>query len=179
MEYSKTVIFREAEIEAILDRLVQSVISGHKSLENVVLIGILSTGYPLAERVAKRIKKQTKFSIPVGKLDVSLYRDDLLEKGNFVTIRESNIPDDIHQKEIVLIDDVLSSGRTARAAIDAILDHGRPQQISLAVLIDREHRELPITADFVGEIVHVASNERIEVNLFEIDGEDTVSIISE
>lgn len=170
------IILTESDIEKIIDELIQKIAAQVQDWNQIVLVGILSAGFPLAERISKRIKKKYKVLLPVGKLDVSLYRDDLYEKGNFVTIRESNIPMDISGKEVILVDDVLFSGRTARAAIEGLMDYGRPHKISLAVLIDRGYRELPITADFVGKEVSVLPNEYIKVRFFEIDGEDGVFI---
>jgi len=176
MTPNSRLILTETDIEKIIDELIQKIANFVQDWNQIILVGILSAGYPLAQRIAKRIKKKYKVSVPVGKLDVSLYRDDLYEKGNFVTIRESSIPIDISGKEVILVDDVLFSGRTARAAIEGLMDFGRPHKISLAVLIDRGYRELPIKADVVGKELAIEPDEYIKVRFFEIDGEDSVSI---
>jgi len=169
------VIFEEQAMDEMIQNLTQRLLDTHQDRwQDVALVGIQTRGYPLAERIAKRIKHQVNIHPLVGKLDISLYRDDLAEKGTFVTIRETNLPFEVTSKEIIVVDDVLFSGRTARAAIDALLDYGRPKRITLAVLIDRGCRELPIRADFIGR--ELQGSDYIHIHLLEVDGEDAVVI---
>ena len=170
------VTFNEEKVKEFVKNLAKSIIDNHPNLEKAVFIGILTSGYPLAQRLARIIKKEKKINIPVGKLDISLYRDDLLEKERFITIKESEIPFNIDNQEVIIVDDVLFSGRTARAAMEGLLDYGRPKRIDLAVLIDRGYRELPIKANYLGFELKTAPDEHIEVKLYEIDGEDKVII---
>ena len=163
----------------LIDTLSNQIVTAHPSLDDVVFVGILSTGFPIAERLAKRIKDQTQIEVPVGKLDVSLYRDDLIEKGSYITLQQSEIPVNLTDKVVVLVDDVLFHGRTIRAAMDGILDFGRPKRIECAVLIDRGHRELPIEATYVGETISTQSDQYVKVSLLEVEGEDGVILTDE
>jgi len=172
----KTVVMEEKEISRAIKRVAHEIIENIGKLESLVLIGIISRGVQIAERIAKEIKRAEKITVPVGQIDVSLYRDDLSTKGNYVTVRETKIPCDINDKYVVLVDDVLFHGRTIRAALDGVNDYGRPRVIRLAVLIDRGHRELPIHADFLGKRVPSSKYELVTVKLLETDGEDMVAI---
>ncbi|MFW0967383.1 MAG: bifunctional pyr operon transcriptional regulator/uracil phosphoribosyltransferase PyrR, partial [Thermacetogeniaceae bacterium] len=145
--------------------------------KDLVLIGIRRRGVPLASRLSERIKEIEGTSIPLGILDITLYRDDLSQLDYHPLVRKTEVPFSITGKKVVLVDDVLYTGRTVRAAMDALMDLGRPQLIQLAVLIDRGHRELPIRADFVGKNVPTSRKEQINVSLLEIDGEDKVTIV--
>ena len=144
------------------------------SLNDLALVGVLTRGVPLAERIARNIEHFEGLEVPVGALDITQHRDDREERGEDPEVRGSHIPFDVTGKTVVLVDDVLYTGRTARAAMDALLDLGRPAAIRLAILVDRGHRELPIRADHVGKNVPTSREETVQVNLVETDGEDGV-----
>jgi len=148
----------------------------NQGTEGIVLIGIRKRGVPLARRIQKKIKEFEKAEVPLGIVDITLYRDDLQQIGPAPIVRSTDIPLDITGKVVVLVDDVLFTGRTVRAALDEIIDFGRPKAIQLAVLVDRGHRELPIRADFVGKNLPTSRKEVIAVNVVEEDGSDGVSI---
>ncbi|MFC1755603.1 bifunctional pyr operon transcriptional regulator/uracil phosphoribosyltransferase PyrR [Thermoproteota archaeon] len=168
-------ILNEDAMRQAIENMAKEIIIKHKrNLHMVVFIGIVSRGLPLAERIKRIILEETGTTIPIGKLDVSLYRDDLTTKGQFITIKASDIPFDLTEKHVILIDDVLFQGRTIRAGLNALLDYGRPRSISLSVLIDRGHRELPIEANFVGQKIETRKTDHIAVNLYESDGEESV-----
>ena len=145
-------------------------------LEDVVFVGIRRRGVPLAQRLADIIAKYEQVKLPVGEVDIAMYRDDRDPGDLQIAVQGKNLPVDVTGKIVVLVDDVLHTGRTVRAAMDAILDQGRPAKIRLAVLIDRGHRELPIRPDFVGKNVPTSQNERIGVQMEEIDGGDGVAL---
>lgn len=166
-----------AAMKRALTRITYEIIEQNKGLEDLVLVGIKTRGIYLAQRIANRMKELEEVSVPVGELDISLYRDDVHTSENREPeIKGSNIPVSIQGKQVILIDDVLFTGRTIRAALDALMDIGRPMKISLAVLVDRGHRELPIRADFVGKNIPTSLEEQIKVAVQEIDGEDHVLI---
>jgi pyrimidine operon attenuation protein/uracil phosphoribosyltransferase len=144
------------------------------SLGNLALVGVLTRGAPLARRIAENIEHFEGLKVPVGALDITLHRDDRKTRGEEPRVRGSHIPFDVAGKTVVLVDDVLYTGRTARAAMDALLELGRPAAIRLAVLVDRGHRELPIRADHVGKNVPTSREETVRVSLAETDGEDGV-----
>lgn len=171
-------IIDAATIKRTITRITYEIIEQNKSLDDVVLVGIKTRGIFLAERIAKRIAELEGVDIPVGELDIKLYRDDIHIPDNhqLPDLNGSDIKVDVTDKHIILIDDVLFTGRTIRAAMDAIMDLGRPRKISLAVLVDRGHRELPIRADFVGKNIPTSLAEQINVKLAEVDGEDKVAI---
>jgi pyrimidine operon attenuation protein/uracil phosphoribosyltransferase len=164
------------DIRRALVRIAHEIDERNGGLQEVILVGIPRRGVPLAERVATAIADFEGVRVPVGQLDITLYRDDLRLRGPVPHMRKTSIQPDITGKVVVLVDDVLYTGRTVRAALDAIADLGRPACIQLAVLIDRGHRELPIRADFVGKNVPTARAERVEVHLREVDGQDEVVI---
>ncbi|MFJ5622185.1 bifunctional pyr operon transcriptional regulator/uracil phosphoribosyltransferase PyrR [Peribacillus loiseleuriae] len=175
----KAIVLDEQAIRRALTRIAHEIIEKNKGIENCVLIGIRTRGIYLANRLAERISEIEGKEIKVGELDITLYRDDLSKTtadGNPI-VNGSDIPVEIDQKTVILIDDVLYTGRTVRAGMDALVDMGRPSQIQLAVLIDRGHRELPIRADFVGKNVPTSQTEKISVSLIEVDHEDQVSIL--
>ncbi len=178
MKKSK-VIMDGSEIRRALTRIAHEVVEAYKGIDDVFLVGIKTRGVPLAERISRRIEEIEGELIEVGILDITLYRDDLSVGDPHPILHETDIPFDISHKRIVLIDDVLFTGRTIRAALDAIMDQGRPNLIGLAVLVDRGHRELPIRADFVGKNVPTSRKENVRVCLEEIDGEDKVVIEEE
>lgn len=165
------------EIRRALVRIAHEIAERNKGVQNISLVGIRRRGVPLAERIASIIAGFEGQQVPVGQLDVTLYRDDLGLRGNVPRVHTTTIPVDVTGRVVVLVDDVLYTGRTVRAALDALIDLGRPERIQLAVLIDRGHRELPIRADFVGKNIPTAHDERVHVCLGGIDdGEDRVLI---
>ncbi|MCG7407774.1 bifunctional pyr operon transcriptional regulator/uracil phosphoribosyltransferase PyrR [Paenibacillus sp. ACRRX] len=173
MEYN--IIMDEAAIRRALTRIAHEILERNKGIEDCVLVGIRTRGIYLAERIAERIQAIESMSIPVGELDITRYRDD--RKVNEIdTSSTSGEGFPIYGQKIILCDDVLYTGRTIRAAMDAIMDHGRPEMIQLAVLADRGHRELPIRPDYVGKNVPTSKSEEIQVALKEIDGIDEVKI---
>ena len=172
----KSQIMDKAAIERALKRIAHEIIEQNKGLELLYLVGIRTRGVPMAERIAKYFKEIENRDIPVGILDITLYRDDLTTISHQPVIKGSKIDFDIDNSIIILFDDVLYTGRTVRAAIDAILDFGRPKQIQLCVLVDRGHRELPIKADYVGKNVPTSREEIIKVTFEETDGNDQVTI---
>lgn len=173
---SEVEVVDEAAIKRALTRITYEIIEKNKGVEDLVLVGIKTRGIYLAKRIAERIKQLEGAEVPVGELDISLYRDDIAEKQTTPELNHSLLPVDIEGKKIVVVDDVLYTGRTIRAALDALIDMGRPKRIFLAVLIDRGHRELPIRADFVGKNVPTSQEETITVSLKEVDDKDHVLI---
>jgi pyrimidine operon attenuation protein/uracil phosphoribosyltransferase len=166
------------DIRRAITRVAHEVAERNEGVDTVVLVGIRRRGVPLAQRIAATLADLEGERVPVGTLDITLYRDDLGLRGPAPIVRSTSIPTDITDRTVVLVDDVLYTGRTVRAALDALADLGRPARIQLAVLVDRGHRELPIRADFVGKNVPTASDERIETRLREVDGgEDGVFIV--
>lgn len=172
----KTELLDEKAVRRTLTRISHEIIEKNNGIENLVLIGIKRRGVPLANRIAELIEKFEGEKVLVGSVDITLYRDDLSELGETARINSHDIDVDIHGKKVVIIDDVVFTGRTVRAAMEAIFDAGRPKVIQFAALIDRGHRELPVRADFVGKNIPTSNKEVIAVNLVEIDGEDSVKI---
>jgi pyrimidine operon attenuation protein / uracil phosphoribosyltransferase len=172
------IILDQDAIRRALTRISHEIIERNKGVSNIVLVGIKTRGIYLAKRIAEKIQQIEGHTVPVGELDITLYRDDLVKKSVDPTIKGADIPVDIQNKKVILIDDVLYTGRTARAALDALMDHGRPGVIQLAVLIDRGHRELPIRPDYVGKNVPTSKEEVVAVQLQEIDDQDEVAINS-
>ena len=170
----KTSIMDADGIRRALIRIAHEITEKNRGVENVALVGIRTRGVPLAARIAEEIRKIENAEVPVGSLDITLYRDDLTTMGYNPVIHGTEIDFDITGKHIVLVDDVLYTGRTIRAALDAIIDMGRPNSIQLAVLIDRGHRELPIRADYAGKNVPTSRRETIDVALQEEGKEDEV-----
>ena len=164
----------ESDIRRALVRIVHEIIEKNKGTKNLVLIGIKRRGDYIARRLAERIKKSENKKIPIGALDITLYRDDLQLVSETPIIESTDITFDLSKKTIILVDDVLYTGRTIRAAMEEIFNFGRPRAIQLAVLVDRGHRELPIQADFVGKRVPTAKNEIVDVHVEEMDDEDRV-----
>jgi len=175
----KTIVMGESEIKRTLVRIAHEIVEKNKGATNLALIGVRTRGVFLAKRLAQEIFKIEKKEIPVGILDITLYRDDLSLVARQPLVLKTEIPFDVSQKKIVLVDDVLYTGRTIRAAMDAIVDLGRPQVIQLAVLIDRGHREFPIRADYIGKNLPTSRKEMVKVKLKEIDREDKVVIMKE
>lgn len=166
------------EVRRAIARIAHEIGERNSGVQNVVLVGIYRRGIPLAKRIAAAIQQIEGSTVAIGALDITLYRDDLEIRGASTQIQHTNIPVDITGKTIVLVDDVLYTGRTIRAALDALTDLGRPDRTQLAVLVDRGHRELPIRADYVGKNVPTAVSEDVAVRLNEVDGgDDAVMII--
>jgi len=173
-------ILNNKEIERALKRLTHEIIEKNKGVKNLCLVGIQRGGVLLARRLASLIESIEKEKVDVGSLDIALYRDDIHIKDEQPVVRSTNIPFQIEGKTVVLVDDVLFTGRSIRAAMDAIIDFGRPAYIQLAVLIDRGHRELPIRADYVGKNIPTAISDRVEVYIDEEDSKkDRVVLIKE
>lgn len=169
------VMDREA-IDKSLERIAHEIVEHFESIDDVALVGIKTRGAYLAERIALKVERIAKKKLPVGALDITLYRDDLTQVAAQPVVHATEIDFDINGRKIVLIDDVLFTGRTIRCALDALIDFGRPKQIQLAVLIDRGHRELPIRADYVGKNVPTSLSEDVEVRLIETEGKDEVML---
>jgi pyrimidine operon attenuation protein/uracil phosphoribosyltransferase len=172
-------LLNEKEIERILTRITHEILEKNKGAENICLIGIVTGGVYISERIKNKIKKIEKIDVPSGSLDISFYRDDINFSRKRKIIKPTNIPFSIDEKKVILVDDVLYTGRSTRAAMDALMDFGRPAEIQLAVLIDRGHRELPIMANYTGKFIPTARNEKIKVYLKEISGKDSVVLITQ
>lgn len=172
----KATLLDENAIRRTLIRVSHEIIEKNKGTDNLVLVGIKRRGYPLAKRISELIYGIDNVEIPVASLDITLYRDDLSNKNDKPEVKDSKLDIDIIGKKVVLVDDVLYTCRTVRAAIDALMDNGRPELIELAVLVDRGHKELPIRADFVGKNIPTAREEIVKVEISEIDGVDSVKI---
>ena len=171
----KARVMEPPEVRRALTRIAHEIVEGNKGTDDLVLVGIRTRGAPLADRIAADIASFEGVDLPSGALDVTLYRDDVALKGPR-TLEATTVPSDLDGRVVVLVDDVLFTGRTIRAAFDAVLDMGRPRAIRLAVLVDRGHRELPIRADHVGKNLPTATDEIVKVHVTEIDGEDAVLI---
>lgn len=162
------------QIRRTIMRIAHEIVERNKGVTGLILVGIRNRGVPLAERIAEAINRFEGITVPVGALDITMYRDDLQTIGHNPVIGKTEINNDINDRIVVLVDDVLFTGRTVRAALDELIDFGRPQAIQLAVLVDRGHREFPIRADFVGKNVPTSNKETVEVLFNEIDGEEVV-----
>ena len=171
-----TELMDQAQIERSLTRIAHEIIERDSSSPNVCLVGIKRRGIPLAQKLAENIKKYTSVGLPVGEVDISLYRDALTELSETPKTTNIILPENIQDYVVILVDDVIYTGRTIRAAIDAVFSHGRPKAIQLAVLIDRGHRELPIRPDFVGKNVPTSNDELIDVSIEGIDDETVVRL---
>lgn len=172
----KAQLMDEKAISRAITRVSHEIIEKNKGVEDIVLVGIKTRGLPIAQRISQKIEKIEGTKVSTGEIDITLYRDDLKEVDVDPIINGSKIDFDIDDKIVILIDDVLYTGRTVRSALDAIMDIGRPKSIQLAVLVDRGHRELPIRADYVGKNAPTSKHEIISVKLAEIDEEDSVTI---
>ncbi|MEW6522676.1 MAG: bifunctional pyr operon transcriptional regulator/uracil phosphoribosyltransferase PyrR [Bacillota bacterium] len=163
-------------IRRALTRIAHEILEKNRGTGDLALVGIRNRGVPLARRLAERLREIEGVAVPVGVLDITLYRDDLTTRSDQPVVERTQVPFSVREKRIVLVDDVLFTGRTIRAALDALIDLGRPQVIQLAVLVDRGHRELPIRADYVGKNVPTSRKENVSVRLQEVDGEEVVII---
>ncbi len=175
-------VLMDAErVSRALMRIAHEIVERNRELSELALVGIRTRGVPLAARLRTNLREITRVDVPVGALDITLYRDDLMRHavGPQPLVRRTEIPFSIDDRRIVLVDDVLYTGRTVRAGLDALIDFGRPRAIQLVVLVDRGHRELPIKADYVGKNVPTASSESVRVRLVETDGHDLVLIEKE
>jgi len=177
MSEKQSVIIDSAGMKRALVRMTHEILEKNKGVNGLVLIGIKTRGEYLAKRIAQTIQSLENESVEVGALDITLHRDDLGKRDKVPVVQQTEIPFEIENKSIVLVDDVLFSGRSARAALDELVDFGRPAQILLAVLVDRGHRELPIRADFVGKNIPTRKDESIRVHVQEIDNEDAVLLV--
>jgi pyrimidine operon attenuation protein/uracil phosphoribosyltransferase len=173
----KAQLMSASEIERTLVRLAHEIIEKNNGIKDLALVGIKRRGVPIAQRLGKIIQRIEGTAVPVGTLDISLYRDDLSTVGPKPVVQKTDIGCPVTDMNIVLCDDVLYTGRTTRAALDALVDHGRPSRVQLLVLIDRGHRELPIEAGFVGRTVQTTRNEIIEVKLQETDSMEKVLLV--
>ncbi len=171
---TKAQLMDEAAMNRALMRISHEIAEKNKGVENVVLVGIRRRGEPIARQICRNIEKIEGVCVPCGSIDIGYYRDDLRPLSDAPQVRHTELPFGVEEKDVVLIDDVLYTGRTARAAIEAVFSCGRPRSIQFAVLVDRGHRELPIRADFVGKNVPTARSELVEVRLPEYDGETGV-----
>ncbi|GAA0231122.1 bifunctional pyr operon transcriptional regulator/uracil phosphoribosyltransferase PyrR [Metaclostridioides mangenotii] len=172
----KALLMDEKAMARAITRISHEIIEKNKGVEDVVLVGVRTRGVPIAKRIAKKIGQIEGAEVKTGFIDITLYRDDLVKIDTEPIVNGSYLDFDINGKTVVLVDDVLYTGRTVRAALDALVDIGRPNAIQLAVLVDRGHRELPIRADYVGKNVPTSTQEIISVKLIEADGEDSVTI---
>jgi pyrimidine operon attenuation protein/uracil phosphoribosyltransferase len=172
------VVMDADRISRALTRIAHEIVERNRGVDQVALVGVRSRGVPLARRVARALKEITGDDVATGALDITLYRDDLMrhQVGPQPLVRRTEIPFSIDERVIILVDDVLYTGRTTRAALDALIDFGRPKTIQLVVLVDRGHRELPIKADYVGKNIPTARHESVQVRLQEIDGADEVVV---
>lgn len=170
----KSVVMDSVQLRRTIMRIAHEIIERNRGVKGLILVGIRKRGVPLAERIATAIEKFEGVKVPVGSLDITLYRDDVQMISNAPVVGPTEINEDITDRVVILVDDVLFTGRTVRAALDELIDFGRPRAIRLAVLVDRGHREYPIRADFVGKNVPTSSNETVEVLLRDVDGEDQV-----
>ncbi len=172
---NETVIFSKEDIDRTLKRLTHELLEANQGCQNLVIIGILTRGRYLAKRVSDLIQTFEGVTPSQGVLDITLYRDDA--NKTFKEVQKSQIPVDITGKDVILVDDVIYSGRTIRAALDALNDYGRPASVQLLVLLDRGHRELPISPNFVGKNVPTSKSERVNVRLEEVDGQEQVTVL--
>ena len=176
MKEKEQVVLQETDINRILARMAHEILEKHRGTEDLVLIGIRTGGVYLADRLATKILSIDGTAIPRGDLDITLYRDDWTRIGHQPVVQKTELPFSLDDKHVVLVDDVLFTGRTVRAAMDALIDFGRPDRIELAVLVDRGHRELPIQANYVGKHIETIHNTMVNVYLVEHDGRDEVTI---
>ncbi len=174
------VVMEAERVARALTRIAHEIVERNRGVEALALVGIRTRGVPLAKRIAQALQEITGDEVPTGALDITLYRDDLMRQpvGPQPVVRRTEIPFSIDDKRILLVDDVLYTGRTIRAALDALIDFGRPKSIQLIVLVDRGHRELPIKADYVGKNLPTSLTQSVRVRLTETDGRDEVEIES-
>ena len=175
---TETIIMSPDDVRRAIMRIAHEIVENNRGCQDLVFVGMQTRGVPLAERIARGIAEFEGETVPVGALDIGLYRDDLADVGFNIQVKPSDIPTDIDGKRLVLVDDVLYTGRSIRAALDALIDYGRPERIQLAVLVDRGHRELPIRADYVGKNIPTSRRDDVQVRLLETDGSDGVVLVA-
>jgi len=173
----KALLIDEKGLDRTITRLAHEILERNKGTQDLVFVGIRTRGAPLAQRIVDKIREIEGVAVPLGTLDITLYRDDFRRRLKQPKVQRTDIPFSIDDKNVILVDDVLYTGRTTRAALDALMDFGRPARIQLAVLVDRGHRELPIRADFVGKNIPTSIGEEVQVHLKEVDGEDCVLLV--
>jgi pyrimidine operon attenuation protein/uracil phosphoribosyltransferase len=173
---SERQIMSQEDIQRALARIAHEILERNRGSQELVLVGIHTRGVPLARRLAQNILQFEGHPVPVAELDIGMYRDDLSQRAG-LKLHPTRFPEDIQGKTVVLVDDVLYTGRTVRAALDALKDYGRPKQVQLAILMDRGHRELPIRADYVGKNIPTGQDEQVQVRLVETDGLDQVALV--
>ena len=173
----KAKIIDSEGLSRIITRIAHEILERNKGSKNLILMGMKTRGEFLAKRVFEKIKEIEKIELPFGVLDVTLYRDDFRTRLKQPEVSVSNITFDINDKDVIIIDDVLYTGRTVRSALNALMDFGRPSSIQLFVLVDRGHRELPIRADYIGKNIPTSNHEEIKVKMSEIDGEDAIYLV--
>jgi pyrimidine operon attenuation protein/uracil phosphoribosyltransferase len=174
---AKKVLMDSETIDRTIVRITSEILEKNKGAKELVVIGIRTRGVHIAERIVNRIKKLEKIDPPMGTLDITLYRDDLRRKTEWPKVEKTEIPFSVEDKKLILVDDVIYTGRTTRAALEEIMDFGRPSSIQLVAMVDRGHRELPIQADYVGIKVNTLSSEEVRVHLKETDGKDEVIVL--
>ena len=174
----KSIVMDENSVRRSMARITHEIIEKNKGTDDILLLGIRRRGEPLARMLAENVKRFEGTELPVAYVDISMYRDDLSEKNTIPVTKNDNIPFDVSGKKVIIVDDVIYTGRTARAAIEAVFDKGRPKEIQLAVLIDRGHRELPIRPDYVGKNLPTSRNEVVSVQVEEFDGATGVALYS-
>jgi len=172
------VLLDEQDIRRAVTRISHEIVERNRGTDDLLFIGVHTRGVPLAKRIAACIGGFERTESAVGALDITLHRDDLSSTESVAPLRSTDIPPDFEDKRIILVDDVLYTGRTVRAAMDALIDFGRPQSIQLVVLVDRGHRELPIRADYVGKNIPTSADDKVLVRLKEIDGSDAVLLVT-
>ena len=172
----RTRVMDADDVRRVLTRIAHEIVEKNRGAQDLALVGIQSKGVPLAHRLGRLIQQFEGVDVPVGSLDITLYRDDVFQRPQVAAVRATEIPFDVDGKRVVLVDEVFFTGRTIRAALDALIDLGRPKMIQLAILVDRGHRELPIRPDYIGKNLPTSRREAVAVRLTEHDGEDRVVI---
>ncbi|HXF04572.1 MAG TPA: bifunctional pyr operon transcriptional regulator/uracil phosphoribosyltransferase PyrR [Blastocatellia bacterium] len=173
----KTILMTATDIRRVISRLASRIIADHPRNDEIILLGIRTRGVPLAERLARKMAESHGVHVPVGALDITFYRDDLSRIAPHPIVKKTDLPLDITDRTVILVDDVLYTGRTIRAALDHLMDYGRPQRVRLVVLVDRGHRELPICPDYVGKTITTEKGDIVHVMLAESDGVDQVVLV--
>ncbi|MDZ7263255.1 MAG: bifunctional pyr operon transcriptional regulator/uracil phosphoribosyltransferase PyrR [candidate division KSB1 bacterium] len=173
----KAKIIDEVGLRRTVTRLAHEILERNRGAENLVIVGVRTRGVYLAQRIIHEIEKIEGKKLPLGILDITMYRDDFRQRLKQPVVQQTDIPFDIYDKDVILVDDVLYTGRTTRAALEALMSFGRPARIQLAVLVDRGHRELPIKPDYVGKNIPTSIGEEVQVKMQEIDGEDSVLLV--
>jgi pyrimidine operon attenuation protein/uracil phosphoribosyltransferase len=175
--HREVVLLNSEDVRRAIVRIAHEILEAHKGSRDLVLIGMRTRGVPLARRLAETIRQIEGEEVPVGSLDFGLFRDDLSTRGAQISLHASEVPVSIEDRSIVLVDDVIQTGRSVRAALEAVIAHGRPKRIQLAVMVDRGHRELPIRPDYVGKNIPTTRADDVRVRLTEVDGHDEVAIL--